>query len=124
MDYYSPETPLADGTRKLASSQSLLSFGFIEIFNVGKRVAEIPGSGETGRISFTAADDVGGLLRLRVASVGEWPVGEWEICRGSYTPYQVLEAAEGVRGKILHNSGLCEDPFRKHISRVRTSQRT
>jgi hypothetical protein len=96
MDYYSPETPLADGTRKLASSESLLSFGFIEIFDVGKRVAEIPGGGETGRISFTAADDVGGFVAAACSfgwRSGRWGSGRYVVGRILHIKYSKLRKA-------------------------------
>lgn len=103
LDYYSPSTNAPDGKDKLASSESLWSAGFIFIVDFDEKVAEVPGDGDTGRIALTAADDIGEFIAAACTQLplSEWPIGEWGICGGVYTPNQIVSIAQKVRGDCL-----------------------
>lgn len=103
LDYYSPTIKQTDGQRKLASSESLWPSGFTLIVELNQRMAQIPGDGDTGHISMTSADDIGGFVATACTQLplSQWPVGEWGICGGSYTPNEVVSAATRIRGIIL-----------------------
>jgi len=105
LDYYSPTTVGADGKEILASSKSLWPAGFTFIVELNQRVAQIPGEGNTGRISMTAAEDIGGFVAAACTqlSLSRWPVGEWGICGGSYTPNEVVAVASVVIGIFPQN---------------------
>jgi hypothetical protein len=105
LDYYSPTTLGTDGKETLASSKSLWPAGFTFIVELNQKVAEIPGDGNTGRVSMTAADDIGGFVAAACTQLplAQWPVGEWGICGGSYTPNEVVAVASGVIGIFPQN---------------------
>src|SRR5277367_5642642 len=96
LDYYSPMTPRADGKDKLASSETLWSAGFTFIVDFDQRVAEIPGDGDTGYIGFTSANDIGGFIAAACTQLplSQWPVGEWAISGGVYTPNEIVSIAK------------------------------
>lgn len=103
LDYYSPSTPTLDGKGKLASSDTLWPAGFTFIVDFDQRVAEIPGDGDTGHIALTAAADIGGFVAAACTQLplSRWPVGEWGISGGIYTPNEIISVAKNVRGIIL-----------------------
>jgi len=105
LDYYSPTALGTDGKETLASSKSLWPAGFTFILDLNQRVAEFPGVGNTGRVSMTAADDIGGFVAAACTQLplSQWPVGEWGICGGSYTPNEVVAVASGVIGIFPQN---------------------
>ena len=105
LDYYSPTTLGTDGKETLASSNSLWPAGFTFILELNQSEAEIPGDGNTGRVSMTAADDIGGFVAAACTQLplSRWPVGEWGMCGGSYTPNEVIAVATGVIGIFPQN---------------------
>src|SRR5271163_4695265 len=100
LDYYSPTTIESDGKRSLASSASLWPNGFLFIVELNEKLAEIPGDGNTGRISVTAADDIGGFVAAACTQLplSQWPIGEWGMCGSAYTPNEVVAIASVVIG--------------------------
>jgi len=100
MDYYSPTTAESDAKPMLSSSESLWPAGFTFIVDFNERIAQIPGDGNTGCISMTAAEDIGGFVAAACSQIplAQWPVGEWGICGGSYTPNEVALVASRFRG--------------------------
>jgi hypothetical protein len=104
-DYYSPTSSGKYGKDKLASSETLWPAGFTFIVDFDQRVAEIPGDGKTGKIAMTAADDIGGFVAAACTQLplSQWPIGEWGICGGLYTPNEIVSVATRVRGIILHD---------------------
>jgi len=105
LDYYSPTTIEADGKSTLASSSSLWPNGFLFIVDLNEKLAEIPGDGNTGRISMTAADDIGGFVAAACTQLplSEWPIGEWGICGSASTPNEVVAIASKFRGIFRRN---------------------
>ena len=102
LDYYSPSSPGTNGKDKLGSSDTLWPAGFTFIVDFDQKISEIPGDGNTGIIAFTAADDIGGFIAAAVTQLPllDWPVGEWGICGGVYTPNQIVLIAERLRGSL------------------------
>jgi hypothetical protein len=100
VDYYSPKSLGTDGLVKLASSETLWPSPFSIVVDLNQRTAQIPGAGKTGHISMTSADDIGGFVAAACTQLplSEWPVGEWGICGGSYTPNEVVSIASKIRG--------------------------
>ena len=107
MDYYSPTIVGINGKPKLASSESLWPPGFTFIVDLNRRIAQIPGDGNTGHISMTAAEDIGGFVAAACTQLplSQWPAGEWGICGGSYTPNEVVSIVSKLRGRNSSNSG-------------------
>lgn len=105
LDYYSPTTIEASGKATLASSASLWPAGFPFIVELNDKLAEIPGDGNTGQISMTAADDIGGFVAAACTQLplSQWPIGEWGICGNVYTPNEVVAIASKVRGTVFRN---------------------
>jgi hypothetical protein len=106
LDYYSPSTADPDGKGRVASSETLWPAGFTFIVDFDKRLAEIPGNGDEGRVALTAADDIGGFVAAACSQLplSDWPVGEWGICGGNYTPNEIVLAAKRARGIVLQHS--------------------
>jgi hypothetical protein len=102
LDYYSPSSSGTNGKDKLGSSDTLWPAGFTFIVDFDQRISEIPGDGNTGIIAFTAADDIGGFIAAAVTQLplSHWPVGEWGICGGVYTPNEIALLAERLRGSL------------------------
>jgi hypothetical protein len=100
LDYYAPSSPGIGGKDKLASSETLWPAGFTFIVDFDKKLAEVPGDGDTGSIAFTAADDIGGFVAAACSqlALAQWPTGEWGICCGLYTPNDIIRVAEIIRG--------------------------
>ena len=110
LDYYSPATLGPESKGKLASSETMWPAGFTFIVDFDRKVAEIPENGDMGFIGLTAADDIGGFVAAACTQLPlcEWPVGEWGICGGLYTPNQIVSIAEKVRGiRVLHEVTNC-----------------
>jgi hypothetical protein len=109
LDYYSPSTLGGDYKGKLASSETLWPAGFTFIVDFDQKLAEVPGDGDTGRIAQTAADDIGGFVAAASTQLplSQWPVGEWGICGGLYTPNEIVSVAKKVRGIVLENMAHC-----------------
>ena len=103
MDYYSPASLGTNGKDTLASSETLWPAGFTFIVDLNKQVAEIPGDGDTAHLAMTAADDIGGFIAAACTQLhlSQWPVGEWGICGGLYTPNEIVSIATKVRGAPL-----------------------
>ena len=103
LDYYSPTTTDSNGKAALASSTSLWPAGFTFIVELNDKLAQIPGDGNTGRISMTAADDIGGFVAAACTQLplAQWPIGEWGVCGGAYTANQVFAIAERIAGIVL-----------------------
>jgi len=105
LDYYSPTTIDVDGKPTVASSASLWPAGFPFIVELNEKLAQIPGDGNTGQVSMTAADDIGGFVAAACTQLplSQWPVGEWGICGNVYTPNEVVSIATKIRGTLLRN---------------------
>jgi hypothetical protein len=76
---------------------------FLFIVDLNEKRAAIPGDGNTGLISMTAADDIGGFVAAPCTRIplSQWPIGEWGMCGNVYTPNQVVAIASKIRGSIL-----------------------
>lgn len=105
IDYYSPPIVKADGNAALASSASLWPNPFRFIVDLNEKLAEVPGDGNTGLISMTAADDIAGFVAAACTQLplSQWPIGEWGICGGVYTPNEVVAIASKIRGILRRN---------------------
>jgi hypothetical protein len=105
LDYYSPTTMGADRKAGLASSASLWPAGFPFIVELNEKIGQIPGDGNTGLISMTAADDIGGFVAAACTQLplDQWPIGEWGMCGNVYTPNEVVAIASKIRGTIPRN---------------------
>ena len=103
LDYYSPATLAVNTKGKLASSETLWPAGFTFIVDFDQQFAEVPGNGDTGYIALTAADDVGGFVAAACTQLplSQWPMGEWGICGGLYTPNEIVSIGKRVRGNII-----------------------
>jgi hypothetical protein len=100
LDYYTPTVIAADGKPALASSASLWPNPFLFIVDFNEKLAAIPGDGNTGRISMTAADDIGGFVAAACTQLplSQWPIGEWGICGSVCTPKELVALASKIRG--------------------------
>jgi hypothetical protein len=106
LDYYSPATIGVDGDLgTLASSASLWPAGFLFIVDLNEKLAEIPGNGNTGRISLTTADDIGGFVAAACTQLplSQWPIGEWGMCGNVYTPNEIVAIVSKIRGILRRN---------------------
>jgi hypothetical protein len=111
LDYYSPATLGLHNKGKLASSETLWPAGFTFIVDFDQQLAEVPGDGDTGYIALTAADDIAGFVAAACTQLPlcKWPVGEWGICGGLYTPNAIVSVARRVRGIIPEDAAELQD---------------